>query len=218
MAFQTGDDGGLYFYAGQGLRRNYARADYDRKINYVQSYLYQLPFGRGKKFPVNGIGSKVVGGWQVGTVLSFRTGKPMSFTGNNSLNLGSGGNTTLEQIAPIEVLGGIGAGNPWFSTSSFARTPTNVQGDTGRNIFDGPHLFALNANLSRTITLREAGSGIRLQLRVESFNVTNTPQFGQPNTSWGSNFGFITTTLGSGTGVNGTGGGRSVQLGARITY
>jgi hypothetical protein len=218
MAFQTGDDGGLYFYAGQGLRRNYARADYDRKINYVQSYLYQLPFGRGKKFLVNGIGSKIVGGWQVGGVLSFRTGKPMSFTGNNSLNLGSGGNTTLEQIAPIEVLGGIGAGNPWFSTSSFARTPTNVQGNTGRNIFEGPDLFALNANLSRTMTLRESGSGIRLQLRVESFNVTNTPQFGQPNTGWGSNFGFISTTLGSGTGVNGTGGGRSVQLGARITY
>jgi hypothetical protein len=218
LAFQTGDDGGLYFYAGQGLRRNYARADYDRKFNYVQSYLYQLPFGRGKKFLAGGIGSKIVGGWQLGGVLSFRTGKPMSFTGNNSLNLGSDGHTTLQQIAPVEVLGGIGAGNPWFSTSSFARTPTNTQGNTGRNTFEGPRLFALNANLSRTIVLREKGSGIRLQLRLESFNVTNTAQFGQPNTGWGSNFGFITTTLSSGTGVNGTGGGRSVQMVARITF
>ena len=148
-------------------------------------------------------------------MLSFRTGKPLSFTGNNSLNLGSGGNTTLEQIAPVEVLGGIGPGHRWFSTTSFARTPTNVQGSSGRNIFDGPSLFALNASLSRTMVLRE---DIRLQLRLESFNVTNTTQFGQPNTSWGNNFGFITTTLGSGTGVNGTGGGRSVQLGAKISF
>jgi hypothetical protein len=218
MAFQTGDDGGLYYYAGQGLRRNYAHADYDRKINYVQSYIYQPPFGRNKKFLTSGIGSKVLGGWQLGGVLSLRTGKYMSFNGNNSLNLGSGGNATLQQIAPIEVLSGIGAGNPWFSTTSFARTPTNTQGDTGRNIFEGPHLFSLNANLSRTVVLRETGSGLRMQLRLESFNVTNTPQFGQPNTGWGNNFGFITGTLSSGTGVNGTGGGRSVQVAVKLMF
>jgi hypothetical protein len=39
-----------------------------------------------------------------------------------------------------------------------------------------------------------------------------------PNTSFGSNFGFITGTLSSGTGVNGTGGGRVVQLGAKLTF
>jgi Carboxypeptidase regulatory-like domain len=217
MAFQTGDDGGLYYYAGQGLRRNYAHADYDRKLNYIQSYLYQLPFGRGKKFLSSGIGSKILGGWQLGGVLSFRTGKFMSFTGNNSLNLGSGGNTTLEQVAPVEVLGGIGAGHPWFSTSSFVRTPTNTQGNTGRNIFEGPRLFALNSNLSRIVVLNE-NRGLKLQLRLESFNVTNTAQFGQPNTGFGSNFGFITTTLGSGTGVNGTGGGRSVQIAAKLMF
>jgi len=215
MAFQTGDDGALYFYAGQGIRRGYARADYDRKINFIQSYLYQLPLGRGKKFASSGIASQIVGGWQLGAVLSYRSGKPLSFTGNNTLNLGSGGNTTLQQVGDVSVLGGIGAGNAWFDTTAFARTPTNVQGNTGRNIFDGPSLFGLNANLSRNMVVRE---NVRLQLRLESFNVLNHPQFGQPNTSFGSNFGFITSTLGSGTGVNGTGGGRSVQLGARITF
>ncbi len=215
MAFQTGDDGGLYFYAGQGLSRNYARADYDRKINYVQSFIYQLPFGKGKMFLKDGIGAKIFGGWQVGGVISYRTGKPMSFTGNNSLNLGSGGNATLQQVDEVKVLGGINVGNPWFSTASFARTPTNVQGNSGRNIFDGPILFSLNSNMSRTVSLRE---NIRLQLRIESFNTTNTAQFGQPNTGFGTNFGFITGTIGSGTGVNGTGGGRSLQLGARMTF
>jgi len=215
MDFQIGDDGALDFYAGQGLSRNYARADFDRTLNFVQSYIYELPFGKGRAFLANRFAGKIVGGWQISGILSARTGTPLTFTGSNSLNLGSNGTTTLNQVAPIEVLGGINSGNPWFSVASFAKAPTNVQGTTGRNIFAGPRLVALNATLSRTIVFREA---VKLQLRLESLNVTNTPQFANPTTSFGSNFGFITKTLSSGTGVNGTGGGRVVQLGAKLTF
>ena len=215
MDFQTGDDGGLYFYAGQGLSRNYARADFDRTINVIQSYIYELPFGPGKHFLRSGIASKVIGGWQLSGVFTFRTGRPLSFTGSNSLNLGRNGNATLDQIAPIETLGGINSGNPWFSTSSFAKAATNVQGTTGRNIWSGPNLWASNAALARTMVFKER---YRFQLRLETFNMTNTPQFGQPNTGFGSNFGFITGTIGSGTGVNGTGGGRSVQIAAKFSF
>ncbi len=99
---------------------------------------------------------------------------------------------------------------------SFAKTVAAVtQGNSGRNIFDGPGLFALNLGISRWITIRE---GWKLQLRGESLNVTNTPQFSNPNTGFGSNFGFITGTISSGTGVNGTGGGRVVTLAAKITF
>uniref|UniRef100_Q02CU6 TonB-dependent receptor, plug n=1 Tax=Solibacter usitatus (strain Ellin6076) TaxID=234267 RepID=Q02CU6_SOLUE len=217
MSTQTGDDGGLYFYAGQGLDRNYARADFDRTLNFVQSYIWELPFGKGKHFAHGGgIAGKVIGGWQVSGVMSYRTGGPLSFTGSNSLNLGSGGNTTLDQIAPVHILGGINTGNPWFDTASFARSATNVQGTTGRNIWSGPSLFSLNAGLSRWISFNEGKE--KLQLRFETLNTLNHAQFSNPNTGFGSNFGFITGTLSSGTGVNGTGGGRVVQLGAKITF
>jgi hypothetical protein len=132
------------------------------------------------------------------------------------LTLGSGGTTTLDPVAPIKVLGGINVNNPWFDTASFVRTNTNVQGSTGRAIWSGPGLTALNASLSRTIAFREGG--LKLQLRLETINATNTAQFSNPNTGFGSNFGFITGTIGSGTGVNGTGGGRVVQLGAKLTF
>jgi hypothetical protein len=216
MDFQSGDDGGLDFYAGQGMGRNYARADFDRTLNFIQSYIYPLPFGQGRRFMAHSLAGKIVGGWQVSGILAYRTGTPLTFTGNNSLNLGSGGTTTLEQVAPIQTLGGINVGNPWFSTSSFVKTTNFVQGSTGRNIYSGPSLFGLNASLSRTIMIREGGP--RLQLRLETLNLTNTPQFSNPNTGFGSNFGFITGTLSSGTGVNGTGGGRVVQLGAKVTF
>src|SRR5262249_25617340 len=47
MGYQNGDDGGLDFYINQ--RRNYARVDFDRTVNFVQSYIYELPFGKGRK-------------------------------------------------------------------------------------------------------------------------------------------------------------------------
>jgi hypothetical protein len=216
MDFQSGDDGGLDFYAGQGIGRNYARADFDRTLNYIQSYLYELPFGKGKPFFTNSVVGKVIGGWQLSGVLSLRTGTPLTFTGSNTLTLGSGGTTTLNQVAPITTFGGINVNNPWFSTSSLAQTGiSNVQGSTGRNIYSGPGLFALNAALTRTIAYKER---LRLQLRLETFNATNTAQFSNPNTGFGSNFGFVTGTIGSGTGVNGTGGGRAVQLGAKVSF
>ncbi len=216
MDFQSGDDGGLDFYAGQGIGRNYARADFDRTLNYIQSYIYELPFGQGRQFLSHSALGKVVGGWQVSGVMSLRTGTPLTFTGSNSLNLGSGGTTTLNQVAPVQILDGINTGNPWFATASFAQTGvSNVQGSTGRNIWSGPGLFALNASLKRTIVVGERKF---VDLKLETINATNTPQFSNPNTGFGSNFGFITGTISSGTGVNGTGGGRVVQLGAKFAF
>ena len=54
MNFQSGDDGGLArWYINP--ERNYARADYDRTLNYVQSYVYQMPFGKGQKHFTHGV-------------------------------------------------------------------------------------------------------------------------------------------------------------------
>jgi hypothetical protein len=216
MDFQSGDDGGLTFYAAQGEARNYARADFDRTLNFIQSYVWELPFGQGRHFVSHGPVAQVIGGWQVSGILSWRTGTPFTVTENNTLNT-PGSTATANQVAPITILEGINIGNPWFSTSSFASSASGVQGNTGRNILSGPDLFSLNATLSRTLRLTER---FRLQLRLESFNATNTPQFSNPASTNvnASTFAYVTSTLGSGTGANGTGGGRAVQLGAKLTF
>jgi len=116
----------------------------------------------------------------------------------------------------VQLLHGINVGNPWFSTSSFLQ-PTGVAfGTTGRNIMSGPGLFALNLSLFKNFRIRERAN---IELRAETFNLTNTPQFANPqNSMTSSTFGYVTSTLGSGTGVNGTGGGRALQLGAKVTF
>src|ERR1019366_5422883 len=231
MSFQNGDDGGLDFYAGQGIDRNYSRATFDRTLNYIQSYIYKLPFGRGEHYLAHGILGKVIGGWQVSGIFSARSGRPMTFTGGNTLNLGTGGTATVNQVAPVRDLHGINTGHPWFSTTSFKATGiNNVQGNTGYDIWNGPGLISLNAGLSRWIVLKpREGGDVRMQLRLDSLNVTKTPQFSNPNTGCGNSgasalnctggsFGLVTGTLSSGTGVNGTGGGRVVTVAVKIFF
>jgi hypothetical protein len=214
MNFQSGDDGGLDFYVGQ--YRNYARADFDRTLNFVQSYIYELPFGKSRRWLTHGPAATIIGGWKAAGVLSARTGTPLTFTGNGgTLNLPSS-TQTADQVAAIQTLGGINTGNPWFSTSSFAEPVGLRFGTTGRNIYSGPGLFSLNGSISRRIDLTER---YHLDIRAEAFNLTNTPEFSNPNTSLtSSSFGYVTGTLGSGTGVNGTGGGRACQLSIKVTF
>ena len=213
MNFQSGDDGGLLFYVNE--QRNYARADYDRTLSYVQSYIYKLPFGKRERWLTSSPAGKVLGGWQLSGVLSLRTGTPLAFTSGGGLNTPN--NTqTPNQIAPVEVLHGIDVGNPWFSRESFATPVGAVFGSVGRHTISGPGMFALNGALSRSLVVRE---GLRLEVRGEAFNVTNTPQFSNPSTSLTSaTYGYVTGTLASGTGINGTGGGRSVQFAAKIFF
>ena len=220
MDYQSGDDGGLDFYINAA--RNYARADFDRTFNFVQSYVVSLPYGPGRT-QLHGPLGYIVGGWQFSGLLSLLSGTPVTITASGSSLNTPGETQTANQVASVSFPKGINTGNPWFSQSSFAQPTTAAFGTSGRNIFSGPGLFVLNASLFKDFRLRERYG---IELRAETFNVTNTPEFSSPCGGSGcdqasltsSTFGYVTSTLGSGTGVNGTGGGRAVQLGVKVTF
>ena len=182
----------------------------------MQSYVYELPFGKDKRWFNTGHTAAVLGGWKVSGLLTLASGTPLTFTANGG-SLNAPGNTqTADQIAPVQVLHGINVGNPWFSTASFAQPAGVVLGSSGRNILSGPGLFALNFSLFRNLKVKER---FNIELRGEAFNLTNTPQFGNSSTSLTSTtFGAVTSTVATGTGVNGIGGGRAIQLGVKVSF
>ncbi len=216
LNYANGDDGGLQFFAQ--LRRNYAPADYDRRLNYEQSFTYELPVGRGHRFFDSGIGEIALGGWKASGIISAVSGLPFLVNANSgSLNT-PGTAQTANLTGPFRVLHGIGANNKWFDTTAFSQ-PTGVTvGNTGRNQFYGPGYIQDNLSLFKSFPIfREAS----LETRVDAFQFSNTPQFGNPNTGTlsAANFGTVTTTLGSGQGsVNGVGGGRTLQASAKISF
>ena len=85
----------------------------------------------------------------------------------------------------------------------------------------GPGLFGLNLSLFKHFKITER---FNLEVRGEAFQITNSPQFANPASAnpqaslTSATFGYVTSTLGSGSGVNGTGGGRAIQLGAKVTF
>ncbi len=214
MNYQGDDDGGLMWYIDPS--RNYARTDFDRTLTFVQSYVYQLPFGQGKHFLSSGPAAWILGNWQLSGILSAMTGTPMTFGASGASLNTPGESQTANQVAPVQILNGINVGNPWFSRASFTQ-PTGVAfGTSGRNILSGPGLFSLNLSLFKTFTVLER---FNCELRLETFNLTNTPEFANPSTSLtSSTYGYVNSTLGSGTGVNGIGGGRAVQLGIKVMF
>jgi hypothetical protein len=211
MGYQTGDDGGLSFYINQ--RRDYARNDFDRTHTFVQSVVYDLPFGRGKRFFSSGVGAAVLGDWRVSSFFTLMSGLPLYFTDSSASLLAPDNTQTPQLVAPVQILHGVGAGNPWFSTSSFAAAAAGTFGNVGRNYLSGPNFFDLDASVSKSVRFTER---LNLEIRLEAFGATNTPQFFFASNG-GSATGLTRSSNSFGQITNATGG-RQLELGAKLTF
>jgi len=223
-----GNDGGSpSFYLN--FQRNYMELSNSRRHTFVQSVVYDLPFGKGKPLLHSGWASWVAGGWQVSTVMTIMSGRPLDFSASGTSLNAPGTRQTPNQVGSFHVLGGIGPSVPgsptaqlWFDTSAFCplsnppppgcpATGNGVTGNMSRFEFAGPRYFNLDAAMFKRFPVTER---IGLEFRAEAFSVTNTPHFDQPNgnASNGSTFGHITGTIG------GADGNRTMELGAKLTF
>jgi hypothetical protein len=227
LGYNDGDDGGLTFFIN--WRRNYAPVNYDRTLNYEQSFTYELPFGHGHKFLTNGVADTVLGGWKVSGIVSIVTGQPFTINAAGASPLNTPGTAQTAVLnGSFKKLGAIGSGKPWFDTTVFSQPggcpaspapcPNPGLGNTGRNQFRGPGYIQDNFSLFKSFRLLHE---MALEARVDVFQLSNTPQFANPQSGsiTAANFGQVTGTVGSGQGsVNGVGGGRSLQGSAKISF
>lgn len=202
---------------GQGTLRNwYCRScerslsTYDVPHRAVFNFNYELPFGRGKRFgsDMHWLLNGFVGGWQTNGIFTINSGLPLVFsqTTNNSFSFGG-------YQRPDVIAGDARIDNRsidrWFDKTKFAiardytfgniaRTHPNLRSDFTRNLD-----FSLFKNFQFT-------ERFNLQFRAESFNLTNTPIFGAPNTNVESGaFGTVTSQSNPP---------RSIQLGLKLLF
>ena len=71
----------------------------------------------------------------------------------------------------------------WFNTAAFAFPAPGTFGNAGRNILEGPGYQNFNASLVKNTALTE---DVKLQFRVETFNLFNHPNFNLPDNFLGS--------------------------------
>src|SRR5215471_6724252 len=201
------DNGGLSIPAVLALNRG--RTGYDRTHSFVQSYVYELPFGPGKRWLQSGFGRWVLGDWQLNGIFSAYSGLPLDFR-ISSTSLNEPGNANRPNLTgTFKVLGAIGPGSQWFDTSAgvFTAPAPATYGTMGRNLFSGPSYVNLDFSLFRKFRVTERVGG---EFRVESFNFSNTPHFNPPGVTMGNpDFGQVTGTLGDP---------RRIEFGLKLTF
>ena len=189
------------------LKRNYATSAFDRKHNNAFWTVTQIPVGPGRAYLNHGFVGRLVGGFDMNTVLQYTSGAPFQLT--DSTNATFGDQETPNQIAPANPhLRGNAGGLFYLDPTDFAKSGGLVEGNVGRNSVRGPGFFDLDLGITRNIPIFREYTII---LKAEAFDLTNTPQFANPgsaNIAQPSSFGQITTSNAS----------RSIRLSGRFTF
>jgi hypothetical protein len=209
--------------------------------------LYELPFGKGKRWLRSGPASWLLGNWQTNFIAQARTGAPFNLIvtgdlanlrGNPSL---SAPNNYLRpnQLADPYVAGPVAA-NPdpncqktisqggraadatriitsWFNPCAFT-SPIGAFGTFPRNALRGPAVYTMDVSLSKSIPL---GERFKVQFRMETFNVFNIQNWDTPaNANLTINSSGSTIAAGVGKISNLAQGTtpRQIQFGVRLTY
>ncbi|WP_353069430.1 carboxypeptidase-like regulatory domain-containing protein [Tunturibacter empetritectus] len=157
------------------------------------SGIYDLPAGRNHRFASTGVGNALLGGWSLNTILSLQSGMPVTVTQATNNNSFAGFSLQRPNIVGNPKLSG-NQRSPahYFNTAAFATAPQFTIGTASRNPVRGPAYRDLDISLIKRTRMVEKAD---LEFRAEMFNVTNTPEFSQPNGSFGSAaFGTITST------------------------
>ncbi|HEX5482572.1 MAG TPA: carboxypeptidase regulatory-like domain-containing protein [Terriglobia bacterium] len=179
-------------YAGQDTNvYNYGQCTWNVPQRAVFSYVYELPFGRGRRFFANmsGVADKLFSGWEVTGITTFAMGQFMTVTlPGNWMNIGPFTTAVPNKVGPAypsnRTL------NNWLNIDSFvypgcpSATPCaqglHIEGNSGRNQIEVPGVNNWDMGLMKQIQFSERVSA---QFRAEFFNTWNHPQFDSPSGS-----------------------------------
>jgi len=148
------------------------------------SAIYELPFGAGKRF-VNSGGflTRLLGRWQVSSSMTAYTGFPFTVTSNGTSLNAPGNSQTADQVKDTVEIYGAGKPGPqtaYFDVLAFKPVTAVRFGTAKFNSLRGPGVFNLDLSVVKSLTM---GKSFNAQLKIEGFNITNTPHFGQPGSN-----------------------------------
>lgn len=208
---KTIDSGG----AGQNMynrRPERELAANDVRHNFIASYVYELPLGRGRKFNIRSkVLDGVVGGWQIGGISNFRSGMAFSIgTANDLANVGTGGqraNATGVKPTKLDPRTNNLRG---FDTSAYSVPARGTFGNLAPNVQPGFGINNWDFSAMKNFAIRGLGESSRVQIRAEWFNFFNHTQFRNPGSTAN-----VPVTFGI---VNGALDPRILQLAAKLYW
>jgi outer membrane receptor protein involved in Fe transport len=208
---------GFFFQNAYNAKGDYGRCISDAASLFNGYMLYDLPFGKGRRFggSAEGIANAIIGGWSIASNFTLHTGFALYPHGPDSSNTGSAsprpdcvpgvsqsGSGAL--VGPSATTGGV-VGIQWLNPLSVKPGQPNAFGTCAAGSFRGPGLATSDMSIVKAFSISERTN---FQFLTQFINLTNTPIFGAPNTSQGSTFGLVTSSNP----------GRQVQFGMKLVF
>jgi hypothetical protein len=167
---------------------------FDVPHRFVSSFDYQLPIGRNKALGRNmsRVANGFLGGWEIGGVVTFMKAMPLIPTDAASTLWDAAQRPNL--IGDPSMPGTIEARmNNYFNVNAFSHPAPDTYGTGPRTLptYRGPGTKNADMTFMKNFMLTESR---RIQVRLEAYNATNTPHWGNPNVSYGNtSFGIISS-------------------------
>jgi hypothetical protein len=160
------------------IRCDYALSDNNRTHFFSLGYVWELPFGRGRRFANHGLDGQILGNWQLSGITQLMSGTPYSPTTSTSwINVSD----WVAQPRSNRVCNGK-LSNPtldeYFDVNCFPAQPPNTFGNSGRNVIIGPGSQLWDMALERKFKVRE---NLQLNLRGEFYSIFNHQNWGIPD-------------------------------------
>jgi hypothetical protein len=193
--------GATYFPLPNWQKLDWGLSQINLNQNFTASIIYDLPFGRGKKFgnslskPVN----LIVGDWELTVIEKAESGFPVFVYDSNGstsgVNFVNGNGQTL--IRPNQICNpssGSSTLAQFFNTSCFVAPPAGELGSANRSPLSGPNFINTDFSVIKHFPVTER---IKIEFRAEMFNLFNHAQFALPSSDVASpaTFGAISSTV-----------------------
>ncbi|MEK6322566.1 MAG: carboxypeptidase regulatory-like domain-containing protein [Acidobacteriota bacterium] len=212
---------------------DYSPSDFDRTHILNSNFVYELPFGRGRRYDAGNRLDKIIGGWYVSGIYTASSGVPQTvfqgfggvFGGGNFTQTGAiprtrpnFGNSVHRRVAGSPTVGTTGNpaeggsglnvfSNPEQAFNSFRHANIATDGRSGRGVLRGFSRWNLDMSLGKETKI---GERVKFAISADFFNIFNRVQFVNPLLDFTdkATFGVVDNAFGS----------RQIQFGARIEF
>jgi len=199
------------------FRLDYGNVAFSRRNRFQATFLYQLPFGKGR-LSAGRIANQIINNWELAGVLLYQSGPFLTVTVSGADPAGVGfpqieGNGRADIVSGVSVYPTNQSSSEWLNPAAFAVPPNNIGRfpDSPVGVAQGPGTQSVSVSLLKAIQFRER---FKAQLGAQAANLFNHENYSPPNTTFNTSaFGTI-TSLQTAEGA----GPRTIQGTFRITF
>ena len=189
--------GGTSVFDPHDFSTGYSNALWDIRHNFTTGFTYEVPIGRGRRHGASfsPAVNHILGGWALNGILTLRTGRPVTLSYNGCQGVWFSCRPDI--VAGKNANGAPAAGRSaeqWFDKSAVAAAAPLTGGNAGAYNMRAPGNNTLDTSLFKTFQFSER---VRVEFRLEAFNLFNTTQLGGPDMAF-QNSTFATITSSSG--------------------